>query len=249
MNGPLVELETTLLPQAGAVAEQMKFGDALSQAQQHLAGQADLPALVEFLAELVAVLAPLSGSAAEAARTHSKALLDHAREIGSIDDRDALKRIQHPLRDARGAVDALLSSLRAEWDDQVRRQFEPLVTVGAVLEGIDATKSLGQGLRRWAESVPKSGPGRWVPQRAEVEKLQQMREDLPARRESLASVGIDEQVHRFLFAVSRGDATLVDVTQDVLAWLADNDALARFSVASRVKASPPGSRAGRAPSG
>jgi hypothetical protein len=249
VTDPLVELEG-LLKHAQEVAEQLQFGDALAHAQRQVEEHKDIPESVVQLTAVVASIAPLSTEVLQTTLTLSTRLSDCAKEINTITDREGLKKIQHPLREATNAVDALRTALTSQWNARVRERFEPIATVGQVLESIDSTRAFGGELKRWAREAPApKGQLQWAPQAPDIEVLKRMDAELTQRRESLRSAGIDEDVQTFLLAVSRGEATLSDVDAKVLAWLKNNNAAGRFAITPRVNSNQPAPRGGRGPSG
>lgn len=116
------------------------------------------------------------------------------------------------------------------WEEVVRRDFRPLIQVGAMLEKLDPSSSLG---REMASCGQAPAGIQYVSNASEL--LTQVR-DLVAKREELQrkrrSEYGDGAVAEFVNALAENRATLNMVTPDVRRWLDSHGASAWLKVAT-----------------
>jgi len=232
MADNLVELEGLLekLPEA---VERRRFGDRLSHSMEALRAAEhqiarlnailDLADLTEFgetgtQREVIGELKEEAFGVADA--------LETASTEGEL--RDAISYYEGSLRAALAGAD---KSLRMHWNSVAADKFRPLQLLGDLLERIGVAADLGRRMQDCGKRGLASNSGGPLPEivararalLSELEALQQER----ARTIGAGDVG------SFINALAEHRANLAMVTPDVRAWLTQNEALERFSVAPR----------------
>lgn len=231
MSDPLLELEQ-LLPQLAPALQRRKIGEhlgetvkALQDSKRHirrLAALLKLDTLTRdatdgFEGEETRELKVTARSLAERMITAAT-----AEQLRAVKD-DYADFIKDLVRAQRGITE--------RWTRIVRRDFQPLTTIGEALSEILPGSDLGQRLRecgdRAVASTRASDLGRLCD---DIVSLQQQRKSLEGERTQMTT---DPEIDLFLNAIASGTAPLALVTDRVRTWLAEKGALGNFTVTAK----------------
>lgn len=240
MSDQLEALEALLddLPDA---ASRRRLGDRLNQSMEtlrtadHQIGR--IEAIVE-LADLIGMSGAGQGRLIEQLREEALEVGEWL-EVADSDDelRDAVLEYEKVLL---RSIANCEHAVRNQWRNSAAQQFRPLVALGELLQRINVEPELGQKLAetgRRALSAEHLGNAQALC--TEVRTLIREQQALQEERASRISEG---ETGQFINALAEHKATLDMVTDEVRAWLEDNRALDRFTVAPR----SPGSAAASA---
>lgn len=226
---PLVELETLVLSMSAAI-EARRLENMIGRTVERLA---DLPRQSARFEALVEASKVLGGTKNSTVKQHLEEASEEMDAIGEMLESartvEELEHIDRELSPLTSALTGLDVAVRNLWQETVQAEFQPLVAVGELLSRIAKTKDLGvrlQSLGQKALSLSQRKPP--------AEQLAPAIQDLRANRadvdKELHELTGSQEVDAFLTAVTRGTATLSDVTSAVMTWLRSNDALTAFVV-------------------
>jgi hypothetical protein len=229
MSDQLQELETLLEHLPNAV-ERRRLGDRLNQSMESLRTSdyqiGRLKAVLE-LADLTEMTAGPQGQAIADLREEAFDVGD-ALEVASTDDelRDAVHQYKEDLLRSLASCELVV---RNQWKIIAAQRFRSLGALGVLLKRIGVEPELGAKLAAAGERANRAGD--LTPATAmctEVKSVLAEQEALQAERGDRLSEG---PIGAFITALAEHRATLEMITPEVQAWLAENHALDRFSVA------------------
>jgi hypothetical protein len=223
-------LEALLEALPGAV-DRRRLGDRLTQSMEKLrtaAYQAGrLASLVELAPAIGFGVSPQQRAMLEEVREEGWAVGQALEEAETAEQlRDAVLEYEKGFSNTLGSLDR---AVRIHWSSFAAETFRPLIPFGEMLvrTGVDA--GLGRRLSDCGRrALAPSDSGSVADLLARVKALLAERDGLDAERSGLVEEG---EIGAFLSALSEQKATLAMVTPKVAAWLADKQALERFSVA------------------
>jgi hypothetical protein len=228
MSDPLEELET-LLPGLPEAVERRDLGDRLNTSIEVLRN-ADyqigrLGALLE-VADLTGMTTGAQGNAIANLREEAFDVGD-ALEAASTNDelRDSIDGYKEWVQRTLASSDIVV---RNNWKVLAAQRFRSLGALGTLLQRIGVDEELGGKLASAAARADKAGeltPA--IAMCSEVKALLAELEELQSKRASSLSEG---EIGAFITALAEQRATVEMITPEVREWLADNQALSRFSV-------------------
>ncbi|WP_189557131.1 hypothetical protein, partial [Mesorhizobium sp. M4B.F.Ca.ET.089.01.1.1] len=129
-------------------------------------------------------------------------------------------------------IDKIETSIESAWRKTVRDALGGQAALGEILTSIPGVESLGRELTKLAQRAASlEDHSRAAAARvAERNKLVAEASELADR---LLNAGVAPPIATFLVAVAAGPVRLSDLTDDILAWIKDHNALALFTVSAR----------------
>ncbi len=228
---PLDEL-IEILPKIAAAQQRARLGTALQKATTTVERLDDLPARLAGLDALVSASRSKLGDATDVRQILST-IATMARMLAgqpSIEELDHVNQVglnQLPFHFQR-----VEEQVEGAWQAAVNEVLGNQGALGHVLLNIPGVESLGRKLialaARAAALENKLKPAAW--RVAELDHLLSERTDIAGR---LQDAGIAQNIASFLLAVAAKPVRLSDLTDDILAWLKDHDALEMFDVSAR----------------
>lgn len=228
---PLEEL-IELLPKIEQAKERARLGTALEKATASAERFDHFPALIESLS----ILVEAANADFEAVRSEIGASLNEIVRMGrtlagepTIDQLDEINQIgltRLPLQ-----VEKIQSCVEAVWRRAVQDALGGQAALGEVLTNIPGVESLGRDLLKVAARARKLEDA----SRPTIDRVKE-RDDLAkealALNDRLLAVGVAPPIAAFLVAVAAQPVRLSDVSDEILGWIRDHDALALFSVSA-----------------
>jgi hypothetical protein len=228
-SDPLDELEASIAKLHAAVVTET-FGTALRTASDALVPWRT--SLVS-LERLGAIVPHVAGELAPATRFALHQYLDRIAAEGDAIAKfgTAAELTQVPTHSKLAApvFAEVRERLAAEWRGLLTRRFERYQLLGGLLSRLEDTAVVGREMASVA-SQSASLAKQFPPDEAALARFGALSGDLITARQRLESLGVDDELERFLTAVADGSATLAHVTPTVLAWLRDRQGLGLFSV-------------------
>jgi len=228
MSDPLVELEQ-LLPQIAPAVERRHLGEILGQTVEKLRAS---DYVIKRFRAVLGISRTIDFKADPNQAAAESELITEGRNLASDLERaqtaDDLRDIQAIYGEFARSLANVERQIRSHWSRIVQREFRPLISLGTLLERIGSASELGKKLRRCGEEaiVIRESVSADV-LHTEIIRLRNLRASLDAERTTLSR---DPEVDAFLNALAEGKATLQMVTERVLVWLRQNDALNQFTV-------------------
>lgn len=221
-----------LVPLCGSIRKGTEYATALAQATSEVQKAEALPDRLANLEPVLRVLAKTTHFSANEIAPDLDKIIGAGRELERCVNAETLRDARFGVQAAQEAIQRIEKVVVKAWTARVRAEFVPLQSLGAVLASIPDTKKAGQELQgRANEALVAAGNG--VPSSSILQAFDQARADLSQRLQLLNKLGIDESVRTFLLELAGGDATLSNLTPDVLEWLQARSALARFRIQLR----------------
>lgn len=228
MSDQLEELET-LLPDLPEAVKRRDLGDRLNNSIEVLRN-ADyqigrLGALLE-VAELTGMTVGPQGKAIANLREEAFDVGD-ALEAATTDDelRDSIDGYKEWVQRTLASSDIVV---RNNWKMLAAQRFRSLASLGSLLQRIGVDAELGARLAEAGARAEKAGdltPA--TAMCAEIKALLAELEELQSKRAGTLNEG---EIGAFITALAEQRATVEMITPEVRKWLADNQALSRFSV-------------------
>lgn len=221
-----------LVPLCGSIRKGTEYASALAQATSEIQKAEALPDRLANLDPVLRVLAKTTHLSANEIAPDLDKIVGAGRELEQCVNAETLRDARFGVQAAQEAIQRIEKVVAKAWMARVRAEFLPLQSLGAVLASIPDTRKTGQELQRYAtEALAEAGNG--VPASSALQSFEKARAELSERLKLLNKLGIDESVRTFLLELAGGDATLSNLTPDVLEWLRARNALARFRIQLR----------------
>ncbi|TAX30780.1 MULTISPECIES: hypothetical protein [Rhizobium] len=226
---PLDEL-IELLPKIEKAKERARLGTALQKATASAARYDHFPVLIEGLVALVdaadvdfeAVRSEIGNSLSEIVKM-SRILSGEP----TIDQLDAINQIG--LTRLPFEVERIENYVEGVWRKAVQDALGGQAALGEVLTNIPGVEALGRDLERLAARAKKLEDA----SRAPVDRVKERNAlvaEASALNDRLLAVGVAPPIANFLVAVAARPVRLSDLTDEILGWIRDHDALALFTV-------------------
>ena len=228
---PLDEL-IELLPKIDKAKERARLGTALQKATAS-AGRLDgLPALLEGLATLVkaanadfeAVRSEIGASLGEIVRM-SRILAGEP----TIEQLDAINQIG--LTRLPFEMEKIERGIEGVWRKAAQDALGGQAALGEVLANIPGVEALGSDLLKLAARAQKLEDASRPPA-DRVKERDTLVAEASALNDRLLAVGVAPPIAAFLVAVAARPVRLSDLTDEILGWIRDHDALALFTVSA-----------------
>lgn len=227
---PLDEL-IALGPKIEQAQQRARLGSALQKATANVEQWSDLPARLSGLAQLLGA----SGARAEQLAPVAEPLTGvfaMARVMSAeptVEDLDRINQVSFTTLPFQ--VEKIEGAIEGAWRISVADALAGQGALGRVLRRIPGVESLGDELAQLAQGasalIDRNQPVGW--RITERDCLANARADLSER---LQAAGIATEVAAFLVAVADGPVSLSALSEPVLGWLRDHEALAMFEVSA-----------------
>lgn len=154
--------------------------------------------------------------------------LEAGKALEEARDAPSLARARQKISDLRAPVNNLNRSVVEDWQACQGNVFRPLKPYGELLKQIGGLERLGEEFVQLAEDVARirSGDNASTLLNAVTAAFSRL-EELQVRRSASLS---DPAIGAFLNALAEQRATLSDLSEEVLDWLRDRNALSRFEI-------------------
>jgi hypothetical protein len=230
MMDKLVALESLLEELPEAVARR-RLGDRLAQSMNALRNADHQIDRINGILDLANLT---SFGEKDAEREVLETLKKEAWEVGteletaSTEDslRDAVYDYERSLQPALAAAER---AVRSHWSAVANDKFRAIQLLGELLERIGVAASLGERMQDCGRRGVSAHSAGQLPET--VSRARSLLAELESLQEERSRVIGAGDVGRFINALAEGRATLAMVTPEVGAWLAENEALERFTVA------------------
>lgn len=218
-----------LLPSLPDAVARTRFGDSLKQIAQEVGDVATRAADAKALIEIAAITK-------FATNEHRTELLEEmtgwcsltAKALKAADTDLTLREAKDSYGKFKKAQNSLRSALGEHWDAVRRAQYEPLSAYGDILGLVPDLGRLAQGFKDCAVNSRKIGMAQG-PQ-ALLAHILAMRAELAGLQQSRSETVKDPSVGEFLNALADRAATLGHLTDEVIVWLREHNAVGRFRV-------------------
>lgn len=224
----LLDLER-LVPLCDAIRKGAEYGTALAQATSEIKTAESLPERLRRIEPTVKMLVGTQHLPATELKTELVTLTKTGRALEKCVDAETLKDARFSVREARQSLERIEGVVAKAWAARIRAEFSPLQRLGQVLAEIVDTNAAGRELQTWAEKV-LALCGSSPPSTESLEQLNAAKAELVERLDRLGKLGIDASVRNFLVDVAGNEATLKNLTPEVLAWLHARRAESRFRI-------------------
>jgi hypothetical protein len=228
---PLDEL-IELLPKIDKAKERARLGTALQKATASAETFDHLPALIEG----ITILVEASGADLETVRSDISASLNDIIKMSgvlsgepTIDQLDTINQIgftRLPLE-----MDKIENCVESVWRTSVQDALGGQAALGEVLTNIPEVEMLGRDLRKLAARAKKLEDAS-LPAADRVKERNALVVKASALNDRLLAVGVAPPIANFLVAVADQPVRLSDLTDEILCWIRDHDALALFTVSA-----------------
>jgi len=217
-----------LIPQLGPATERRALGERLTSLSATLR---EAPAEFERLDAVLDLAVLMEFPGGELLEELEDAAAALASGLRSAQTPDQLRTAQDLYGAFQKAMTRMVAQLASHWRIIVVRDFKPLIGFGELLARVDSLADLGERMQACGRDAMESvGPARPQDLRTTVTRLRVRAEGLQAERAE--KLGAVPGVGAFLSAIGAQNATLADVSKDVLDWLAKNGGLERFRVST-----------------
>ncbi|GAM02932.1 hypothetical protein [Sphingomonas parapaucimobilis] len=228
---PLDEL-IELLPKIDKAKERARLGTALQKATASAERLDGCPALLEGLATLVEA----ADADFEAVRSEIGASLGEIVKMSrilagepTIDQLDAINQIG--LTRLPFEMEKIERGIEGVWRKAAQDALGGQAALGEVLTNIPGVEALGSDLLKLAARAKKlEDPSR--PPADRVKERDSLVVEASALNDRLLAVGVAPPIAAFLVAVAARPVRLSDLTDEILGWIRDHDALALFTVSA-----------------
>lgn len=228
---PLDEL-IELLPKIEKAKERARLGTALQKATASAERFDRFPALLEGLVALVeatdadfeAVRSEIGTSLSEIVKM-SRILCGEP----SIDQLDAIN--QTGLTPLPFEMEKIENRVEGVWRKAVQDALGGQAALGEVLTNITGVETLGRDLLKLAARAKKLEDAS-RPAAHRVKERDALVAEASALNDRLLAVGVAPPIANFLVAVAARPVRLSNLTDEILGWIRDHDALALFTVSA-----------------
>lgn len=228
---PLEEL-IELLPKIDKAKERARLGTALQKATASAESFDKYPALLEGLATLVdaadadfeAVRSEIGASLSEIIRMSR--ILAGEPTIEQLDTINQVGLTRLPFE-----IDKIEKVIEAVWRKAVQDALGGQASLGVVLTNIPGVESLGSDLLKLAARAKKLEDASRPPA-DRVNERDALLLEASALNERLLGVGVAPSIAAFLVAVAARPVRLSDLSDEILGWIRDHNALALFTVSA-----------------
>lgn len=222
-----------LLPQIAGARERARLGTALQKATASAAELDYCPDLLADLALLAAAssrdLAPLRASIGP----QLASVLELGRKLsGELTTESLSAAAQTDLPRLEFAVERIRDCVEGLWREATEADLGGQAALGEVLTGIATTETLGRDLVRLGVRV-KRLVDRNTPAADRIVERDKLIAQASALDARLHETGVAPPIAHFLLTVAVRPARLSELTDEILAWIRDHDALDRFVVSTR----------------
>jgi len=221
-----------LVPLCDSVRKGAEYASALAQATGELLQAATLPNRLDELAPVVKMLSGTSYLPADDVGRELATMTKAGRALEKCVDTENLREARFEVKGAQESLQRVETMVGRAWTARMHAEFGPLQRLAAVLAAIPDTGLAGAELRTWTAEVLQlvlSGP----PSAQSIQHFDAARTQLGQRFDALGHLGIDVNVRRFLVEVAGKDATLSNLTPEILEWLFAKNAQSRFRIELR----------------
>ncbi|WP_400766991.1 hypothetical protein [Methylosinus sporium] len=228
---PLDEL-IELLPKIHKAKERARLGTALQKATASAERFDGFPALIEGLVTLVEA----TDADFEAVRSEIGASLSEILKVSrilsgepTIDQLDAINQVG--LTRLPFEMEKIANRIEGVWRTSVQDALGGQAALGEVLTNIPGVEALGRELLKLAARAKKlDDTSRAAADR--VKERDALVAEASALNDRLLAVGVAPPIATFLVAVAARPVRLSDLTDEILGWIRDHDALALFTVSA-----------------
>lgn len=228
---PLDEL-IELLPKIETAKERARLGTALQKATASAERFDHIPALIEGLVALVeAADADFEAVRSEIGTSLSE-IVKMSRILSgepTIDQLDAINQIG--LTRLPFEVEKIGNYVEGVWRKAVQDALGGQAALGEVLTNIPGVEALGRDLLKLAARAKKLEDAS-RPAVDRVKERNALVAEASALNERLLAVGVAPPIANFLVAVAARPVRLSDLTDEILGWIRDHEALALFTVSA-----------------
>lgn len=118
------------------------------------------------------------------------------------------------------------------WKDSIQQGLGGQAALGGVLSAIPGLEALGRKLSDFAART-RSLENDHTPAKDRVAERDALLLEASALSDRLEEAGIESLIAEFLVAVAQNPVLLSDLTEEILAWIREHNALTLFSVSAR----------------
>ncbi|WP_375187819.1 hypothetical protein [Sphingobium yanoikuyae] len=228
---PLDEL-IELLPKIDKAKERARLGTALQKATASAERLDGFPALLEGLTTLVEA----ADADFEAVRSEIGASLGEIVKMSrilagepTIEQLDAINQIG--LTRLPFEMEKIERGIEGVWRKAAQDALGGQAALGEVLTNIPGVEALGSDLLKLAARAKKLEEASRAPA-DRVKERDTLVVEASALNDRLLAVGVAPPIAAFLVAVAARPVRLSDLTDEILGWIRDHDALALFTVSA-----------------
>lgn len=228
---PLDEL-IELLPKIDKAKERARLGTALQKATASAERLDGFPALLEGLTTLVEA----ANADFEAVRSEISASLSEIVKMSrilagepTIEQLDAINQIG--LTRLPFEMEKIERGIEGVWRKAAQDALGGQAALGEVLTNIPGVEALGSDLLKLAARAKKLEDTSRPPA-DRVDERDKLVVEASALNDRLLAVGVAPPIAAFLVAVAARPVRLSDLTDEILGWIRDHDALALFTVSA-----------------
>lgn len=228
---PLDEL-IELLPKIDKAKERARLGSALQKATASAERLDGFPALLEGLTTLVEA----ANADFETVRSEISASLGEIVKMSriltgepTIEQLDAINQIG--LTRLPFEMEKIEKGIEGVWRKAAQDALGGQAALGEVLTNIPGVEALGSDLLKLAARAKKLEDARRPPA-DRVKERDTLVVEASALNDRLLAIGVAPSIAAFLVAVAARPVRLSDLTDEILGWIRDHDALALFTVSA-----------------
>jgi hypothetical protein len=228
---PLDEL-VELLPKIEKAKERARLGTALQKATASAERFDRFPALIQSLA----ILVEAADADFEAVRSEIGASLSEIVKMSrilagepTIDQLDGINQVG--LTRLPFEIEKIESRIEGVWRKAVQDALGGQAALGEVLTNIPGVEELGRDLLKLAGRAKRLEDAS-RPAIDRVKERDALVTEASALNDRLLGVGVAPPIAAFLVAVAARPVRLSDLTDEILGWIRDHDALALFTVSA-----------------
>lgn len=222
-----------LLPKIEKAKERQRLGTALQKATGSAERYGRYP---DLLADLATLVDALDGDF-EAVRSDIGSSMVEIVKMGrvlsgepTIEQLDAINQLgltRLPLE-----IDRIADRIEGVWRRAVQDALGGQAALGEVLTNIPGVDALGRELLKLANRAQKL-EDRGCPAADRVTERDLLLTEASALNDRLLAVGVAPPIADFLVSVAAKPVRLSDLTDEILGWIRDHNALALFTVSTR----------------
>lgn len=232
VRAPLDEL-IELLPKIEKAKERARLGTALQKATLSVDLFNNFPALLEGLAMLVEA----ADADFEAVQSEIGASLSEIMKIcRMVADEPTIEQLeainQLGLTRLPFEIEKIEKAIEGVWQKAAQDALGGQAALGEVLTKIPGVEALGSDLLKLAAHAKRLADVS-RPHGDRVKERDRLVSEASALNDRLLAVGVAHPIAAFLVAVAARPVRLSDLTDEILAWIRDHDALALFTVSAR----------------
>lgn len=213
--------------------EALHYGDVMKGAIEEASALAQsFKHLEKVLENLEKIEGELVDSERLALKNELSSLQEKGRQFSEVEGVSELRHLGHRCLQIKGDCEKFEGVVNRAWQRVLQHWFATEKKLAGIFSRIEELREVGTSLERCA----RQGLGfveRFPLEAGELETLLECYQQVEANKEKLKQSDVDDELRGFLLAVVEGKATLSFLSEKVLRWLKEQEALDSFSVLAK----------------